>query len=186
MPKIIKNLDDKIFKAAMELFGNYGYYQADMKKIAKKVGIAVGTLYNYYPNKQSLFLAVFQKSWLGTLKSLDEVVEGNLDSRQKLLELIQVLNDEMRMRKGLGRELMVANSTEMGEDIWRRVHVSLCERFEKVIIMLENEKRINLDDATKKRLVEMILMTNFCLQVQIAHEDKENMAFMDWLLEKII
>ena len=46
MPKIIKNLEENIFNAAFELFSEYGYQDVDMKMIAKKVGIAVGTLYN--------------------------------------------------------------------------------------------------------------------------------------------
>ena len=43
MPKIIHNLNARIEQAAMELFNTYDYNQVDMKMIAKKCNIAVGT-----------------------------------------------------------------------------------------------------------------------------------------------
>lgn len=60
MPKIIKNLKEKILISAMELFNDFKYKDVTMSGIAKKTGIAVGTLYNYYPNKK-IFLWMFSK-----------------------------------------------------------------------------------------------------------------------------
>lgn len=53
MPKIIKNLEEKIFNNAQKLFCENGYENVDMKTIAENCSIAVGTLYNYFPNKKN-------------------------------------------------------------------------------------------------------------------------------------
>lgn len=74
MPKIIDGIEDKIFSSAFNLFSQHGYKNVDMKIIAKSSGIAVGTLYNYYPNKQTLFLNVFNKSWIETFEKLDNII----------------------------------------------------------------------------------------------------------------
>ena len=52
MPKIIKDVDKILQNCAMNLFITYGYLNVDMKMISEKSGIAVGTLYHYYENKQ--------------------------------------------------------------------------------------------------------------------------------------
>ena len=52
----------------MELFLENGYEGVDMKMIAKKCSIAVGTLYNYYPNKKELYIAILNESWNDTFK----------------------------------------------------------------------------------------------------------------------
>ena len=62
MPKIIENLDEEISKTALELFRDNSYQNVSMRKIASEVGIAVGTLYNYYPNKWELYIEAFEES----------------------------------------------------------------------------------------------------------------------------
>ena len=49
MPKIIENLEEEIAKISLKLFKENPYQNVSMRKIASEVGIAVGTLYNYYP-----------------------------------------------------------------------------------------------------------------------------------------
>ncbi|HHU92132.1 MAG TPA: TetR/AcrR family transcriptional regulator, partial [Halanaerobiaceae bacterium] len=51
MPKIIDNIEQKIYENALSLFAAKGYNQVSMKNVAEASGIAVGTLYNYYSNK---------------------------------------------------------------------------------------------------------------------------------------
>lgn len=106
MPKIIKDLDEIIFKSAFKLFGELGYKKTDMKKIAKESKIAVGTLYNYYSSKEELFLDVFTKSWRMTIEKAQAIrdhKEVSLESR--LRGFIRVICDDVENRKGIGRDL---------------------------------------------------------------------------------
>lgn len=70
MPKIIKDIEERIFNAALKLFAERGYNKVNMKMVAKEAGIAVGTLYNYFPNKLGLFLSVLETNFKKPLKSL--------------------------------------------------------------------------------------------------------------------
>jgi len=50
----------RIFDAALRLFAQYGYAAVSMRKIASEVGLQVGALYNYTPDKQSLLVALMR------------------------------------------------------------------------------------------------------------------------------
>ena len=53
-----KSTKDLILKASMELFSEYGYKVASVRKIAAKVGIRESALYNHFTNKEEIFKAV--------------------------------------------------------------------------------------------------------------------------------
>jgi AcrR family transcriptional regulator len=62
MPKTIKNVNEKIIESAVRLFSKKGYQKVKMADIAVNSNIAVGTLYNYYKNKRTLFLQLLNGS----------------------------------------------------------------------------------------------------------------------------
>ena len=48
-----------ILLAAHDLFVKQGYHGTAMRQIARRAGIALGGLYNHFPNKEAVFEAVF-------------------------------------------------------------------------------------------------------------------------------
>jgi len=58
--KITTQRQEQILKAAMEIFSQKGYAAATVPEIARLAGVAIGTIYNYYPSKRELFIAVVQ------------------------------------------------------------------------------------------------------------------------------
>lgn len=101
MPKIIPDIALRIEEGALSLFHEYDYSQVDMKMIAKKCRIAVGTLYNYYPNKHQLFLHILRKAWTATSDALDETYMTYDSLEEKLSHSIEVLYDDCCERRGL-------------------------------------------------------------------------------------
>lgn len=104
MPKIIKDIENKIFEKSKEMFSHKGYNNTDMKAIAKSCGIAVGTLYNYYPNKRTIYIDVFLKSWNKTIKKLEKI-ETKEDREKELREIMRVFYCDVEDRNGLGNDL---------------------------------------------------------------------------------
>lgn len=138
MPKIIRDLDKRIEEAAITLFSQYDYQQVDMKMIAASCKIAVGTLYNYYPNKQQLFITVIQKSWESTAKALDTIYAMNYSPEEKLSHSIEVLYDDIASRKGMGKSIYkILANYDMEEEITDIFHTvffkieRLFEEFQK-------------------------------------------------------
>ena len=163
MPKIIHNLNERIEQAAMELFNSYDYNQVDMKMIAQKCNIAVGTLYNYYPNKKQLFIHVLEESWSTTSHSLDEIYEMPLLPEEKLSRSIEVLYDDIHGRKGMGKLIykilayqeMEAEMTDLFHQIFFQIE-RLFENFEKKSFSC-SESSLNIRLA--KSLITMIQNT---------------------------
>ncbi|WP_129600702.1 TetR/AcrR family transcriptional regulator [Anaerophilus nitritogenes] len=153
MPKIIKDIEENIFNGAMELFGSYGYRQVDMKMIAQNAGIAVGTLYNYYSNKQKLFMGVLERSWQITFEKLDDILQENMDIDEKLEKFICILYDEISKRKGLGGVLNKENAFE-GEDLQLvlKIKEKFFEKMMKILTVLELKRNSVLPEEIKKRI----------------------------------
>ncbi len=62
MPKVIDGLQSRIMQSARErLFSTPPSFS--LRAIAKDCGIAVGTIYNYFPNKETLIASVFADDW---------------------------------------------------------------------------------------------------------------------------
>jgi AcrR family transcriptional regulator len=49
---------EKLLKAAEHVFGEKGYERASIADITRKGGVALGTFYVYFPDKQSIFVEV--------------------------------------------------------------------------------------------------------------------------------
>ena len=63
MPKRIENLRDTILTTARAQLLETGYQDFAMREAARRCGVAVGTLYNYFPSKDALAAAVMLEDW---------------------------------------------------------------------------------------------------------------------------
>jgi len=54
--KILKR--ESIIRAAIEIFGNKDFKTASISEIAQKAGVADGTIYQYFRNKEDLFFTI--------------------------------------------------------------------------------------------------------------------------------
>src|SRR4051812_41829076 len=62
MPR--RRTDDKrrrILQAAIKVFARKGYWAAKVSEIAKKAGVADGTIYLYFRNKEDILVSLFDE-----------------------------------------------------------------------------------------------------------------------------
>ena len=65
----------RIRKAVLGLFARYGYAAVSMRKIADEVGVQVGALYNYIPDKQSLLFRLMRDHMQDLLSAYDDLTQ---------------------------------------------------------------------------------------------------------------
>ena len=63
MPKLIANLRENIPAEARRLLSERGYSGLSLRELADRCGVAVGTLYNYYPSKAALIARLMLEDW---------------------------------------------------------------------------------------------------------------------------
>ncbi len=80
--------EEKILKAAQEVFQNKGFTGARMQEIADRAGINKGLLHYYFTSKETLFKHVFAIALKKMLGKLNEVLEKDVDLYTKIRLII--------------------------------------------------------------------------------------------------
>lgn len=71
MPKIIQELREKILAVSRTRLLTEGYAALSLRGIAQDCSIAVGTIYNYFKDKNTLIASVMLEDWLEALGAMD-------------------------------------------------------------------------------------------------------------------
>ena len=66
-----------ILDAAEELIAKHGLHAAGLAQIAKRAGVAVGTLYNYFADRQQLIEALFELRRRELVEALDRALAAS-------------------------------------------------------------------------------------------------------------
>jgi TetR/AcrR family transcriptional regulator, fatty acid metabolism regulator protein len=77
-----------ILRVAEKVFAEKGYGQATVSEIAKSAGVAEGTVYEYFTNKEDLLLSIPKQRFQEHIDSLDDIFEVRAPLR-KLRRLIR-------------------------------------------------------------------------------------------------
>jgi len=81
---------NQIIDAAVEVIAENGYHSSQVSKIAKKAGVADGTIYLYFKNKEDILVSLFQEKMGQFISSIEEEIKTKSNAKQKLLTLIEM------------------------------------------------------------------------------------------------
>lgn len=108
--------DDKrqrIQKAAVKVFARKGYFAARVSEIAKKAGVADGTIYLYFKSKEDILVRLFDETMAAQAEEMRKVVRSLPTAAARLLALA-----ERHLRVlGENRELAVVFQVELRQSI---------------------------------------------------------------------
>ena len=76
---------EAILDAGYHLFGMRGFYETKMSEIAEEAGIAKGTIYLYFKNKEALFTAVTRRDCEHFLQSARAILKNASTNMQEKL-----------------------------------------------------------------------------------------------------
>ena len=75
---------EKILKAALQLFNQYGFDNTPTARITKEAGVATGTLFNYFKNKEELINVLYLTCKESLTRRLSAGLEQETTFRSKL------------------------------------------------------------------------------------------------------
>ena len=78
---------ERILIAAERLFSDKNFYEAKITEIARRAGVADGTIYEYFANKEELLFSLFEKRMDDFARTFEETMSPQ-DPKQKLKHVL--------------------------------------------------------------------------------------------------
>jgi AcrR family transcriptional regulator len=113
-----------ILDAAQEIFTEMGYGAASIRDVVRRSGLAAGTFYNYFPDKESVFQAVLEEHTTELRRRLREARSQARDAETIVREGFhayfsfivedRALFEMLRRNAGTVRELFDTPALELG------------------------------------------------------------------------
>ena len=150
MPRITAQQKDEIRKTIIEesrtLFLTHGYENTSTRMIAEAVGIANGTLFNYFETKGEIFLAVLSEGYLKK-EEVNTWVEFEKNNAIEIVHAFCVKNMKiyLQMPKGLLREtiLLIISTMSKGNRLLSKImdlDFDFIEELDGVLAILVEQK----------------------------------------------
>lgn len=79
----------QIIDAAVIVIAENGYHQSQVSKIAKQAGVADGTIYLYFKNKEDILISLFENKMGHFVEMIEEKIAGKVRAAEKLLMMVE-------------------------------------------------------------------------------------------------
>jgi AcrR family transcriptional regulator len=80
-------LEERILDTAFKAFGEQGFQATTIKDIAAGANISSGSIYTYFPDKESLFKATVTRAWEWFVEELEKISGGTLSQAERISAL---------------------------------------------------------------------------------------------------
>ena len=94
---------DEILESAATVFAEHGYNGATIQEVAQRAELSVGTLYNFFENKQELFNKLIVREARRLHEGLREAMAEAASPREKIVAYIRACMQELGKRLDLAR-----------------------------------------------------------------------------------
>lgn len=162
---------ERILAAAATLLDEKGYDHLTTISIAKQAGASIGSVYQYFPNKQAIMVALFER-WLALDNQALEEVEASAkyDSIvDEFLALTERLVKNYRDQKGL---LVLVNIVRNNPELYE-IGETHDKQYAKRLAALMDKGPIQLGDDEKFALAGYFTILVDAVAVSIATETEK-------------
>jgi AcrR family transcriptional regulator len=97
-----------ILEAAWLLLRQQGLAGFNTNRIAERAGVSIGTLYGYFPNKQSILVALARRLLQADRQAVADALEAAAQGADPVRAIVRVLFQRHRQDAGLRRTLLSA------------------------------------------------------------------------------
>lgn len=136
----MSNTKDAIFFAAIKVFSTNGYVGATVDEIAAVAGVAKGTLYYNFKNKEEIFKFVIRRGIEAWENNISKIIDSDLEPIDKLKSICSTQLNLLYERRDFFSIIL--------SQLWgtNKRHVELRERVNSYI----NKIKLILDDAKER------------------------------------
>ncbi|WP_035512857.1 TetR/AcrR family transcriptional regulator [Halalkalibacillus halophilus] len=132
-----------ILDAAVEVIAENGYHHSQVSKIANIAGVADGTIYLYFKNKEDILISLFQEKMGQFIGKIEEEIAQTDQADEKLFRLI-----EMHFRQ-LSEDPLLAVVTQLElRQSNKRLRLQINEVLKRYLIVIDDILKEGMEDGT--------------------------------------
>jgi len=105
-------MKDTICDAADSVLKKHGFSGITMDRVATTAGLAKGSLYNYFQDKDDLLQFIYARLVEPFMQAIEEIAAGDLPAPKKLENILRVTLERSDKHKGVIRLLMETNQDQ--------------------------------------------------------------------------
>ena len=112
----------QLLESALEVFVANGYHAAAMDEIAERAGVSKPVLYQHFPGKLDLYLALLDSSCDAIIDNCQQALEATHDNKQRVEAAMKVFYDYVAAESGAFRlvfESDLTNEPQVREHVER-------------------------------------------------------------------
>lgn len=167
-----------ILAAAEETIVERGLTDTGIAEIAARAGVAVGTVYNHFEDREALLAALMAERGRELLGRLDEAFASAGDFRARLDATARGFLQHVELHYGLLRILLDPSQcpSDPEADQRRTMHQEIRARIEKLMRQGSREGALRRDNASLHAALFLGMIKGVLLQVGEAPEGPRNTA----------
>ncbi|GAK41797.1 hypothetical protein TCA2_4289 [Paenibacillus sp. TCA20] len=189
MQTLKEEIKDRILAAALSEFEQYGYAQSSMRRIAGTAGITTGNIYRYFKNKDDLFHAVLEPTFVKFIKYTmdikDAVDRTNTIDAFETLNCIQLVDDTLvELMKESSIEIKILLTLSQGsayEQAKQDLIEIVAQILEKVMLIAKNITELH---DPKDQLSVQMFATTMIEGICIILRDHEEGSTIKYLVDE--
>jgi len=153
-----------------------------MKEIAKRADIAVGTLYNYFSNKNELYFSVLEKSWNDMFEKLNQLQTSDINKKDLLKSSITLIYEKIFDRRCMGLEVRKVKDLK-GDASVTEIEQKILDTIKDIFKHIKIKKEFENDENILDKVVYSLL-TNITMLVDYYPRDR--MSNIEYLYSGIV
>lgn len=112
---------ERLVRSALELFNSQGYHITTTPHIAKKAGVAEGTIYRHFASKRHLLNELYRAAGRWAARLVKEAEELKVGPREKLAELARSLVAGAAREPAVARLFLLQRHGDLLDDDSRKI-----------------------------------------------------------------
>ncbi|MBS7697643.1 MULTISPECIES: TetR/AcrR family transcriptional regulator [unclassified Chelatococcus] len=125
---------EEFLTAALNRFAKFGYMGTSTRDICAEVGLVHSAIYNYFPSKEAVVLAIEEREMKAMLDGLGAVIEApGQDARERLTATVRYVFDRSIVRRNAWRLM-----ADMIRSLKPRARNAVIERRDRFETMVRN------------------------------------------------
>ena len=101
----------QLLESALEVFSGQGYHSAAMDEIAERAGVSKPVLYQHFPGKLDLYLALLDQSCDKIIDSAQKALDSTDDNKQRVVATVSAFYEYVSSAEGAFRLVFESDLT---------------------------------------------------------------------------